>query len=65
MDENLIPILFKLDELKLRKEASGEPGTGLGPMICKDFIERNGGRVLGKIKYRAGADFYFTLPVSA
>lgn len=65
IDENLFPILFKLDEMKLRKGTSGEPGTGLGLIICKDFIERNGGELWVKSIIGQGADFYFTLPTSA
>lgn len=65
IDENLFPILFKLDEMKLRKGTSGEPGTGLGLIICKDFIERNGGELWVKSSIGNGADFYFTLPASA
>jgi signal transduction histidine kinase len=40
-----------------------EKGTGLGLMLCKDFIEKNGGTLQVESKQGEGSTFSFTLPV--
>jgi signal transduction histidine kinase len=39
-----------------------EKGTGLGLMLCKDFIEKNGGTIWAESEPGKGSAFYFTLP---
>jgi signal transduction histidine kinase/Tfp pilus assembly protein PilF len=41
----------------------GEKGTGLGLVLCKDFIEQNNGAIGVKSQAGVGSTFYFTLPV--
>ncbi|MBK7105470.1 MAG: CHASE domain-containing protein [Ignavibacteriae bacterium] len=40
---------------------SGEKGTGLGLGICKEFVERNGGKIWVESIENFGTTFYFTL----
>jgi len=40
---------------------SGEKGTGIGLMICKEFIERNNGRIWALSSVGKGSTFYFTV----
>jgi signal transduction histidine kinase len=42
-----------------------EKGTGLGLLLCKDFIKRNGGEFLITSKPHQGTDVSFTLPLSS
>lgn len=42
---------------------TNEQGTGLGLLLCKDFIEKNGGRIWVESVQGHGSNFYFTLPV--
>lgn len=38
-----------------------EQGTGLGFILCKDFVEKNGGRIWIESVVEQGSRFYFTL----
>jgi signal transduction histidine kinase len=41
-----------------------EKGTGLGLLLCKDFVERNGGELTFESEVGRGTAFRFTLPAS-
>jgi len=64
MDEDTVGKLFKLDEKISRPGTEHEPSTGLGLLLCKDFVELNGGRIWAESKVGEGSTFYFALPVN-
>ena len=41
-----------------------EKGTGLGLLLCKDFVERNGGKLSFESEVGQGSTFRFTLPAA-
>lgn len=43
---------------------NGEKGSGLGLILCKDFVERNGGEISFESTEGKGSKFIFTLPLA-
>jgi PAS domain S-box-containing protein len=64
MNKELIGKLFKLDEQTGRKGTEGEPSTGLGLIICKDFVEKHGCKIWAESEEGKGSTFCFTLPAA-
>jgi PAS domain S-box-containing protein len=57
--------LFRLDEKYKSTGTAGETGTGLGLVLCKEFIDKHGERIWCESKEGQGSSFYFTIPVSS
>jgi signal transduction histidine kinase len=54
--------LFKIDTQYTRNGTSGEHGTGLGLIITREFVEKNGGQIRVESEEQKGSTFIFTLP---
>jgi signal transduction histidine kinase len=54
--------LFLLDQKIQTVGTAKETGTGLGLIICKEFVEKNNGKIWVTSKLGEGSRFYFTLP---
>jgi signal transduction histidine kinase len=54
--------IFEIDQVRSTGGTRGEKGSGLGLLICKEFIQRNGGEISVKSTVGKGTSFTFTLP---
>jgi two-component system, sensor histidine kinase and response regulator len=64
MDQEHIDNLFNPCEKKSTKGTKGEKGTSLGLILCKEFIEKHGGKIWVNSTKEKGSDFYFSLHAS-
>lgn len=64
MSPSTLEKLFR-DENISSRGTHNEKGTGLGLMICKDFMQRNGGDITVSSELGVGTTFYLTVPTKA
>jgi len=64
MDTKIIDSLFKIGEDVILRDASGNKGTGLGLILCKELIEKNGGTIWAESELEKGSKFHFTIPLN-
>ena len=60
-EENLSK-LFSISEDYSTHGTDNERGTGLGLLLCKEFVEKNGGKIRVKSEPGQGSEFFFTIP---
>ncbi|MGQ1784349.1 tetratricopeptide repeat-containing sensor histidine kinase [Saccharicrinis sp. GN24d3] len=58
------PQLFDINENTSTKGTENETGTGLGLILCKEFIEKHNGNIWAESKTDIGSKFLFTIPLS-
>jgi signal transduction histidine kinase len=61
MSRENLSMLFRIDTYYSTSGTSGESGTGLGLIICKEFVEKNNGRIRATSKKDEGTAVSFTL----
>lgn len=64
MPVDVIDKLLRKAPIKNTYGTAGEKGTGIGLIICKEFIERNGGELLLTSEIDKGSTFSITIPLA-
>jgi signal transduction histidine kinase len=63
MDEQTLSSIFKSEEITSTYGTNNEKGSGLGLMLCKEFIERHNGKIWAESNSDEGSEFLISLPV--
>jgi len=61
MNKEMISRLFLLNERTNRNGTDGEPSTGLGLLLCKEFIDKQNGKIRVESEVGKGSTFSFSL----
>jgi len=64
MNQDMISNLFKINEKVSKPGTENEPSSGLGLLLCKEFVELNSGIMKVESTEGAGSIFSFTLPTT-
>jgi len=65
MSREMIDHLFLLDVQTNREGTEGEPSTGLGLLLCKEFMEKHGGSIRIESEEGIGSTFFISFPCNS
>lgn len=57
--------LFRLDTPFTRRGTNDEAGTGLGLLLCKEFINKHNGKIWVESEEGKGSTFSFSIPINS
>lgn len=64
ISKDRITNVFNLDSKETTLGTNNETGTGLGLIICKDFVELNGGEIGIESQVDVGTKIFFSIPLA-
>jgi signal transduction histidine kinase len=62
MPKSSVEKLFNVGEKIRSVGTDGELSTGLGLILCKEFVEKHGGKIWAESEQGMGSSFYFSIP---
>ena len=62
INETDIQNLFRIDSKVKRKGTNDEDGSGLGLILCKEFVDKNNGKIWAERNQHKGSSFLFVIP---
>ncbi|MEH0155296.1 PAS domain-containing sensor histidine kinase [Limibacter armeniacum] len=62
MSKEVMDWVFRLDKKYTTPGTAKEAGTGMGLVLCKEFVEKNNGKIWVKSKQGKGSTFWVELP---
>jgi signal transduction histidine kinase len=63
MTKEIISKLFRIDSNLATRGTDDEKGTGLGLVVCREFVGKHGGTIQAESEAGKGSNFTFTLPL--
>ncbi|WP_319500421.1 ATP-binding protein [uncultured Draconibacterium sp.] len=64
IDPNKLTSIFEISMVDSTPGTANEKGTGLGLLLCKDFVEKHGGKIWIESEIKKGTDVKFSIPVN-
>lgn len=64
MSQEFVDKLFRMEGSASTRGTKNEAGTGLGLLLCKEFIEQHGGKIWVESIKNAGSTFYISVPLN-
>ena len=62
MNNEMVENIFRIDVNTKRTGTNKEASTGLGLLLCKEFVEKHGGEIVVKSIENQGSEFFLLFP---